>query len=64
MSQKCSGYTHSREQLNHYANQYNPNNGSYQARLDNHANQLNPNNREYRGNCLREEKEAVVNGRT
>lgn len=32
-----------------HANQYNPNNHSYQDRYDNHANQLNPNNKEYRG---------------
>lgn len=26
-----SGNTHSKEQLNHYANQHNPNNSAYQA---------------------------------
>ena len=42
-----SGYTHSKEQLDHYANQHNPNNSAYQADRDNHANPCNPNNREY-----------------
>ncbi len=36
--------------LNHHANQMNPNNYQYQARMDNHANQLNPNNKLYQGN--------------
>ena len=39
-----SGYTHTQEQLDHYANQNNPNNHEYWDDLDNHANQLNPNN--------------------
>lgn len=42
-----SGHTHTREQLNHYANQHNPNNASYRSDSDNHANQCNPNNDEY-----------------
>ncbi|MBR4336215.1 MAG: hypothetical protein IKP74_07160 [Clostridia bacterium] len=42
-----SGYTHSQQQLDDYANQNNPNNSAYQADLDNHANQCNPNNDEY-----------------
>ena len=42
-----SGYTHSPSQLNHYANQNNPNNSAYQANYDNHSNQLNPNNDAY-----------------
>ncbi|MCI5952885.1 MAG: hypothetical protein MRZ63_11365 [Anaerostipes sp.] len=44
-----SGYTHTQAQLDHYANQHNPNNDAYQAELDNHANQCNPNNDEYAG---------------
>ena len=44
-----SGYTHTQDQLDHYANQNNPNNDAYQADLDNHADQLNPNNDEYQG---------------
>jgi hypothetical protein len=39
-----SSHTHTQSQLDHYANQHNPNNSAYQANLDNHANQLNPNN--------------------
>jgi hypothetical protein len=42
-----SGKTHTQEQLDHYADQHNPNNDAYQANLDNHANQLNPDNDEY-----------------
>lgn len=38
-----SGHTHTQGQLNHYANQNNPNNSAYQSRMDNHANQCNPN---------------------
>ena len=44
-----SGYTHTQEQLDDYANQHNPNNDAYWADLDNHANQCNPNNDEYAG---------------
>lgn len=44
-----SGHTHTKSQLDAYANQHNPNNNSYQANLNNHANQCNPNNDEYRG---------------
>jgi len=40
-----SKYT--KEQLDHYANQNNPNNHNYQDRFDNHSNQCNPNNDEY-----------------
>ena len=44
---KASGHTHTQEQLDHYADQHNPNSERHQAELDNHANQLNPNNDEY-----------------
>ena len=44
---RVSGNTHSKEQLNHYANQHNPNNSAYQANRDNRSNQCNPNNKEY-----------------
>ena len=44
-----SNETHTQEQLDHYANQNNPNNDAYQANQDNHANQLNPNNSAYQG---------------
>ena len=49
MSKGVSGYTHSQQELDHYANQHNPNNSAYWADLDNHANQLNPNNERYQG---------------
>jgi hypothetical protein len=44
-----SGHTHTQQQLDHYANQNNPNNEAYQADLDNHADQLNPNNDKHQG---------------
>ena len=44
-----SSHTHTQKQLDHYANQHNPNNGAYWANLNNHANQLNPNNERYDG---------------
>ena len=44
-----SGKTHTQQQLNHYANQHNPNNAAHQARNNNHANQCNPNNPNYKG---------------
>ena len=42
-----SGNTHSRGQLNNYANQMNPNNSANRANGNNHANQMNPNNSAY-----------------
>lgn len=51
-----SGHTHSQQDLDHYANQSNPNHAAYQADLDNHANQLNPNHDEYKGFTQEEEK--------
>lgn len=42
-----SGYTHTQQQLDDYANQNNPNSSAYQADNDNHSNQCNPNNDEY-----------------
>ncbi len=44
-----SGHTHTQQQLDHYANQHNPNNSAYWADMNNHANQLNPNNERYQG---------------
>jgi hypothetical protein len=35
--------------LNHHADQMNPNNYQYQLRMNNHADQLNPNNKLYQG---------------
>ena len=45
----CSGSNHTQSQMDHHANQCNPNNDAYKASMDNHANQCNPNNSEYRG---------------
>ena len=47
---KVSGKTHTKEQLDNWANQNNPNNRAYWANLDNHANQLNPNRRKHQVN--------------
>lgn len=38
-----SGGTHSKSELDGYANQHNPNNDAYHADRDNHADQCNPN---------------------
>ena len=43
MVKGCSGNTHSTAEMNHYANQQNPNNDAYKAAADNHSNQCNPN---------------------
>ncbi|MBO4540037.1 MAG: hypothetical protein J5781_07135 [Clostridia bacterium] len=45
-----SSYTHTKQQLDNYANQHNPNNAAYKANKDNHSNQCNPNNKNYQGN--------------
>ena len=42
---KVSGKTHTKEQLDNWTNQHNPNNKAYKANADNHANQQNPNRR-------------------
>ena len=39
---KISGKTHTKEELDNWANLNNPNNKAYKANADNHANQLNP----------------------
>ena len=43
MTKKVSGKTHTQERLNAWANQNNPNNKAYRAKLNNHSSQLNPN---------------------
>lgn len=48
-SNGVSSNTHTKQQIDHYANQYNPNNGAHQANNNNHANQCNPNNHNYQG---------------
>jgi hypothetical protein len=47
MGKKVSGKTHSKEQLDNWANQNNPNNKAYKANRDNHSNQLNPKHKTY-----------------
>ena len=42
---KISGKTHTKEQLDNWANQNNPNNKAYRANVNNRSNQLNPNNK-------------------
>ena len=49
MAKKCSGNNHSRSQMNHHANQQNPNNSAHRAASNNHANQCNPNNSATKG---------------
>lgn len=39
-AKKVSGKTHTQAQLDDWANQNNPNNKAYKAKLDNHAKQL------------------------
>ncbi len=44
-----SANTHSRQQLNDYANQNNRNNQANRSNNNNRSNQLNPNNPNYKG---------------
>ena len=44
-----SSYTHTSSQMNHHANQMNPNNSSHRSAANNHSNQMNPNNSAYKG---------------
>ena len=43
MAKGCSSNTHTQSQMNHHANQGNPNNKAHTAAMNNHANQCNPN---------------------
>lgn len=45
----ASGNTHTQSQMNHHANQGNPNNAAHKAANNNHANQMNPNNPAFNG---------------
>ena len=47
MGKGVSSYTHTKKQLDDYANQNNPNNPAFHANRNNHANQCNPNNARY-----------------
>lgn len=44
---KVSGKTHTKAQLDNWANQNNPNNKAYKANADNHSNQLNSNHKSH-----------------
>lgn len=44
---KISGKTHTKEQLDRWANQNNPNNKAYRANLDNHTKQMDPNRKRH-----------------
>ena len=44
-TKKVSGKTHTKEQLDNWANQNNPNNPAYRANRNNRAVQLNPNHK-------------------
>ena len=46
---KVSGNTHTQSQMNHHANQGNPNNSAYRASMNNHSNQCNPNHSASKG---------------
>lgn len=54
MKGNVSGYTHTKQQLDSYSNQINPNNNANKAARDNRANQLNPNN--FRYNASRDKR--------
>ena len=45
--ERVTGSKRSQPDLDHHANQKNPNNRAYKATQDNRANQLNPNNPAY-----------------
>lgn len=47
---KVSGKTHTKEQLDNWANQNNPNNKAYRANANNHTNQINPSRRKHQAN--------------
>ena len=60
---KVSGKTHTKEQLDNWANQHNPNNKAYKANADNHSNQKNSNHKKAHQalhNSRRRNKEYLV----
>lgn len=46
---KVSGKDHTKSQMDHHANQGNPNNSAHRAAENNRSNQMNPNNPAYKG---------------
>lgn len=59
---KVSGKTHTKAQLDNWANQNNPNNKACRANVDNHANQRNPKHKSYQAihNANRRQKAYLV----
>jgi len=47
MKKTVSGNTHTKQQLDNYSSQNNPNSDLCKANINNRANQLNPNNPKY-----------------
>ncbi len=62
MSKKVSGKTHTKEQLDDWANQHNPNNKAYKANVDNHSDQLNPKHKSHQQlhNSIRRNKDKLI----
>ena len=64
---KVSGKTHTKAQLDHWANLHNPNNKAYQADADNRANQMNPNHRSHQkthnANQCKPQKQSALDAR-
>lgn len=60
-NKKISGKTHTKEQLDNWANQNNPNNKAYRANAKNHSNQMNPNHKSHQAvhNSRRRHKEQL-----
>ncbi|MCR4719702.1 MAG: hypothetical protein K5768_08760 [Firmicutes bacterium] len=59
---KKSCKTHTKAQLDNWANQNNPNNKAYRANANNHSNQLNPNHKSHQQihNAHRRNKDYLV----
>ena len=59
---KKSGKTHTKAQLDNWANQNNPNNKACKANANNHANQANPNHKSHQQihNARRRHKELLI----
>lgn len=62
MNKKVSGKTHTKEQLDNWANQHNPNNKAYRAIADNRSNQMNSNHKTHQRihNSRRRNKEYLM----
>ena len=62
MSKKVSGKTHTKAQLDDWANQHNPNNKAYKSNADNHSNQKNNNQKSHQQihNSMRRNRDKLV----